>query len=86
MPFTHYVKYSDTPLAWASCHCKATKSHYPGEEKGDIPREFYSTLKGRIDDTSRHARMGESRISDSQLVGEGLEDARTTDHRFVLPL
>lgn len=41
----HYVKHSKTVLAWSSCHCAATKSHYKGEEKGPIPRYFYRALR-----------------------------------------
>lgn len=46
MAFTHYVIRSDMPLARESCHCSNTKSHYPGQEKGDLPRAFYLKLKG----------------------------------------
>lgn len=42
--FTHYRKYSELPMAWSSCHCEATKSHFVGEEIGPPPRSFYKIL------------------------------------------
>lgn len=30
--FTHYVKHSDTVLAWSSCHCDAEWNHFVGGE------------------------------------------------------
>lgn len=30
VPFTHWVVYSEKPLARAGCHCDATKTHAVG--------------------------------------------------------
>lgn len=54
MPFTHYVKHSDEPLARSACHCKAEKNHYEGEAQGDPPYLFYKILRlGKADSCLR---------------------------------
>lgn len=45
MSFTHYVKFSDMPMARVSCNCSRTKSHYAGEGTGELPHIFYSALR-----------------------------------------
>lgn len=30
--FTHFVKFSETPMAWSSCRCLSERNHFVGEE------------------------------------------------------
>lgn len=42
--FTHYVKMDRSVMAMQACHCLAEKNHFPGEERGLLPRAFYQSL------------------------------------------
>jgi hypothetical protein len=62
MPFNHFVIISAIPMAWESCHCKATVTHYRGEERGDIPVAFYANLREGVQMDVKHMRVELSKL------------------------